>query len=81
MVYRKGEFNCGAKIQLSVSNEGNTITLKEENLTGVAYCGTCPMECICEIVGMKEGEYVISIQHYYSTVFLAPSLKEKRIGA
>ncbi len=81
MVYRKGEFNCGAKIQLSVSNEGNTITLKEENLTGIAYCGTCPMECICEIVGMKEGEYVISIQHYYSKEFYDPIVFSFKEGA
>lgn len=66
LVYRKGEFNCGALIQLSVSNEGNTITIHEVNKRGMAYCGNCIMESSCEIDGMKEGVYVIVVRKYFS---------------
>lgn len=31
LVFRRGEYNCGALIQLAVSNEGNTITIHEVN--------------------------------------------------
>jgi hypothetical protein len=66
LVYRRGKYNCGALIQLSVSNEGNTITIQEDNKRGLAYCGDCIMESSCEIDGMKEGVYVIVVKKYYS---------------
>ena len=71
-VHRKGEFNCGALIELAVKKEGNTITIQEVNKRGIAYCGTCTMESSCEVEGMKQGVYVISIQHYYSKEFYNP---------
>lgn len=74
LVYRKGEFNCGARIKFVVWREGNTIILEEVNTRGYAYCGTCPMEISCEVEGMKQGEYVISVQDNYSKEFYDPIL-------
>ncbi len=71
LVYRKGQYNCGAKIEFAVTNEGNTITLQEVNKRGIAYC-YCPMESSCEIEGMKEGVYIINLQHYYTKEFYDP---------
>lgn len=48
------------QIELEISNEGNTITIKEENKGGAAFC-TCPAEYNGEIAGMKDGEYTICI--------------------
>ena len=71
LVYRKGEFNCGGKIEFAVINEGNTITLQEVNKGGIAYC-TCTMENSCEIEEINEGVYVINLQDYYTGEFYNP---------
>ena len=59
-IIRQGEFSCGAKMEVKVSNEGNTITLEEENKGASAFC-SCPGEYKAEIKGMKEGEYTICV--------------------
>jgi hypothetical protein len=60
LVYRRGKYNCGALIQLSVSNEGNTITIQEKNVGLSAMCD-CPGEYQSEIKGMKDGIYTICV--------------------
>ena len=59
-ILKQNRFACGAKIELEISNEGNTITIHEVNKGGAAYC-TCPAEYTSEITGMKEGVYTICI--------------------
>lgn len=59
-ILKQNRFACGAKIELEISNEGNTITIKEVNKGGAAYC-SCPAEYNGEISGMKDGEYIICI--------------------
>lgn len=59
-ILKQNRFSCGAMIELEISNEGNTITIKEVNKGGAAYC-TCPGEYKSEINGMKEGVYTICL--------------------
>ena len=59
-VLKQSRFVCGAYIELEISNEGNTITLREVNKGASAFC-TCPGEYKSEIKGMKEGEYTICV--------------------
>ena len=71
-VYRKGQYNCGAKIELAARKEGNTIILEEVNTRGYAYCGHCIMDSSCEIGGLEEDVYIISVQDDSTQEFYDP---------
>ena len=60
-IIRQGEFSCGAKMEVKVTNEGNTITLEEVNKGPSAFC-SCPGEYKAEIKGMKDGVYTICVE-------------------
>ena len=59
-LFRTGRFTCAAQIEIVVSNEGNTITIDEENRNASSYC-YCYAEYSSQIDGMKDGEYIICI--------------------
>ncbi len=59
-IIRQGEFSCGAKMEVKVTNEGNTITLEEVNKGQSAFC-SCPGEYKADIKGMKDGVYTICV--------------------
>lgn len=59
-VIRQSRFTCGAKPEITVTNEGNTITIMEENKGLSAFC-SCPGEYRSEVYGMKDGVYTIFV--------------------
>ena len=59
-VIRQSRFTCGAKPEITVTNEGNTITIMEENKGLSAFC-SCPGEYRSEVSGMKDGVYTICV--------------------
>lgn len=59
-ILRQSRFNCGAKLDITVTNEGNTITIQEKNVGLSAMCD-CPGEYQSEIKGMKDGIYTICV--------------------
>ena len=60
-IERVGVQNCSFKLEVNVSNEGNTIYVKELNASPISASCFCCFDFSYEIKGMEPGKYVICI--------------------